>query len=57
MVKTPSGDIVDVTVSGLTPLGMVTRRRNLSINTSNKNVNSLYTWLKANEEKSEITRD
>ncbi len=29
MVKIPSGDIVDVTVSGFTPWGMVTRRRNL----------------------------
>ena len=29
-VSTPSGDSVDVTVSGLTPAGRVTRRRNLS---------------------------
>jgi hypothetical protein len=27
----PSGDIVDVTVSGFTPRGMVTRRRNVEI--------------------------
>ena len=29
MVKIPSGDIVDVTDSGFTPCGIVTRRRNL----------------------------
>ena len=30
MVKIPSGDMVDVTDSGLTPCGIVTRRRNLN---------------------------
>lgn len=29
MLRTPSGDKFDVTVSGLTPFGMLTRRRNL----------------------------
>ena len=31
-VRTPDGEMVDVTVSGFTPLGKVTRRRNLSAN-------------------------
>ena len=29
MVRIPSGVMVDVTVSGFTPLGIATRRRNL----------------------------